>query len=265
MSDTELLVKSEPVRRVEVFAGAGRRRSWTAEQKLRLVAESYAAGETVSAFARRHALSTAHAGRRCAACKRLSRRHQHAAGAPRACRPVRRHGRQGHGEPDLAQGEERLGRVERPLAGRRADRAAHSRRHRGASAARPQSDLHLAAGRPRRARGRPEGAVGGQSMGGESAEAWRTVLDDLIRRGLRRPEFLIVDGAPRLDKTIAAVWDGVPVRRLPAKESSRRHASLRRSHAGLGGFAIARPAYSSVDAAVLRGLPRLERIGLLNK
>ena len=33
-----------------------------------------------------------------------------------------------------------------------------------------------------------------KSMGGESAEAWRTVLDDLIGRGLRRPEFLIVDG-----------------------------------------------------------------------
>ena len=34
-----------------------------------------------------------------------------------------------------------------------------------------------------------------KSMGGESAEAWRAVLDDLIKRGLRRPEFLIVDGA----------------------------------------------------------------------
>ena len=45
-----------------------------------------------------------------------------------------------------------------------------------------------------------------KSMGGESAEAWPTVLDDLIRRGLRRPEFLIVDGAPGLDKAIAAVW-----------------------------------------------------------
>ena len=52
-----------------------------------------------------------------------------------------------------------------------------------------------------------------KSMGGESAEAWRTVLDDLIRRGLRRPEFLIVDGAAGLDKAIAAVWDGVPVQR----------------------------------------------------
>lgn len=52
-----------------------------------------------------------------------------------------------------------------------------------------------------------------KSMGGESAEAWRTVLDDLIKRGLRRPEFLIVDGAAGLDKAIAAVWDGVPVQR----------------------------------------------------
>ena len=39
-----------------------------------------------------------------------------------------------------------------------------------------------------------------RSMGGESAEAWRAVLDDLIRRGLRRPDFLIVDGAAGLDK-----------------------------------------------------------------
>jgi putative transposase len=52
-----------------------------------------------------------------------------------------------------------------------------------------------------------------KSMGGESAEAWRSVLDDLVRRGLRRPEFLIVDGAPGLDKAIAAIWDGVPVQR----------------------------------------------------
>jgi putative transposase len=52
-----------------------------------------------------------------------------------------------------------------------------------------------------------------KSMGGESAEAWRTVLDDLIRRGLRRPDFLIVDGAAGLDAAIAAVWDGVPVQR----------------------------------------------------
>jgi putative transposase len=52
-----------------------------------------------------------------------------------------------------------------------------------------------------------------KSMGGESAEAWRTVIDGLIERGLRRPEFLIVDGAPGLEKAIAAVWHDVPVQR----------------------------------------------------
>jgi putative transposase len=52
-----------------------------------------------------------------------------------------------------------------------------------------------------------------KSMGGESSEAWRAVLDDLIKRGLQRPQFLIVDGAPGLEKALAAVWDGVPVQR----------------------------------------------------
>jgi transposase-like protein len=52
-----------------------------------------------------------------------------------------------------------------------------------------------------------------KNMGGESAEAWRSVLDDLTKRGLQRPEFLIVDGAAGLDSAIAAVWDGVPVQR----------------------------------------------------
>src|SRR6516162_4452756 len=52
-----------------------------------------------------------------------------------------------------------------------------------------------------------------KSMGGESTEAWRAVLDDLIQRGLRRPEFLIVDGAAGLERALAAVWDGVPVQR----------------------------------------------------
>ena len=39
------------------------------------------------------------------------------------------------------------------------------------------------------------------------------MLDDLVARGLRRPAFLIVDGAPGLEKAIAAVLDGVPVQR----------------------------------------------------
>ena len=59
MSDTELLHKSkpEPVRRLEVFTGAGRRRTWTAEQKAQILAESYESGEKVSAVAWRHGLT----------------------------------------------------------------------------------------------------------------------------------------------------------------------------------------------------------------
>jgi len=52
-----------------------------------------------------------------------------------------------------------------------------------------------------------------KSMGGESSEAWRAVLDDLIKRGLQRPQFLIVDGAAGLEKAIAAVWEDAPVQR----------------------------------------------------
>jgi putative transposase len=52
-----------------------------------------------------------------------------------------------------------------------------------------------------------------KSMGGESAEAWRAVLDDLVKRGLRQPDFLIVDGGAGLACALAAVWNDVPVQR----------------------------------------------------
>jgi hypothetical protein len=52
-----------------------------------------------------------------------------------------------------------------------------------------------------------------KTMSGESTEAWRSVIDDLIKRGLRRPEFLIVDRAAGLENAIAAVWGGVPLQR----------------------------------------------------
>ena len=35
-----------------------------------------------------------------------------------------------------------------------------------------------------------------RNMGGESEAAWRALLDDLVARGLKTPEFLIVDGLP---------------------------------------------------------------------
>ena len=52
-----------------------------------------------------------------------------------------------------------------------------------------------------------------KSRGGESGEAWRSVLDDLVRRGLRRPELVIVDGGSGLDAALAALWSAVAVQR----------------------------------------------------
>jgi putative transposase len=52
-----------------------------------------------------------------------------------------------------------------------------------------------------------------RNMGGESEAAWRAVLDDLVARGLRTPEFLIVDGAAGLEKALAALWPTVPTQR----------------------------------------------------
>jgi putative transposase len=52
-----------------------------------------------------------------------------------------------------------------------------------------------------------------KNMGSESAAAWRSVLDDLIKRGLRQPEFLIIDGSGGLESALAAVWGDVPVQR----------------------------------------------------
>jgi putative transposase len=60
-----------------------------------------------------------------------------------------------------------------------------------------------------------------KQMGGETAEAWRSVLDDLIRRGLRRPELLIVDGGTGLDAALAAIWGNVPTQRCTVHGSVR--------------------------------------------
>jgi transposase len=57
MSISEHKQMPEPVRRIEVFTGAGRRRSWSREAKAAIIAESYGAGETVCAVARRHGLT----------------------------------------------------------------------------------------------------------------------------------------------------------------------------------------------------------------
>jgi len=52
-----------------------------------------------------------------------------------------------------------------------------------------------------------------KNMGGESEAAWRSVLDDLIARGLRTPDFLITDGGAGLERALAALWPDVPAQR----------------------------------------------------
>ena len=55
--DTEHSAITEPVRRLEVFTGAGRRRTWHDQDKARIVAEIATSGDSVCAVARRHGLS----------------------------------------------------------------------------------------------------------------------------------------------------------------------------------------------------------------
>jgi putative transposase len=50
-------------------------------------------------------------------------------------------------------------------------------------------------------------------MGGESEAARRAVLDDLVARGLRTPEFLVVDGGAGLERALVSLWPEVPAQR----------------------------------------------------
>jgi putative transposase len=52
-----------------------------------------------------------------------------------------------------------------------------------------------------------------RSMGGEGEAAWRTVLDDLAARGLRKPDLAIVDGAPGLEKALTSLWADISLQR----------------------------------------------------
>ncbi len=52
------------------------------------------------------------------------------------------------------------------------------------------------------------------SLGGrESTESWKGELNDLVERGLRRPQLFITDGNPGLLKAIRDVWPEVPRQR----------------------------------------------------
>ena len=57
MSMSGRIAMSEPTRRLELFTGVGRRRTWSDEEKAAIVAESDGPGTSISAVARRHGLS----------------------------------------------------------------------------------------------------------------------------------------------------------------------------------------------------------------
>lgn len=61
-----------------------------------------------------------------------------------------------------------------------------------------------------------------RAMGGEGDAAWRGVLDDIVARGWEAPEFLVVDGAARPKRALAALWPAVPAQRRTA----RKHRNL---------------------------------------
>lgn len=56
MPSDDAMTEPVPIRRIEVFTGAGHRRRWSAEDKARIVAESYVGAESVCAVARRYGL-----------------------------------------------------------------------------------------------------------------------------------------------------------------------------------------------------------------
>ena len=48
---------------------------------------------------------------------------------------------------------------------------------------------------------------------GESEASWCGGLDDLVARELKTPQFLIIDGAARLERALVALWPDVPTQR----------------------------------------------------
>jgi transposase-like protein len=49
--------------------------------------------------------------------------------------------------------------------------------------------------------------------GGEGEEAWKGVLQDLVRRGLKSPKLAMIDGSPGLSSAIELTWPGIEKQR----------------------------------------------------
>src|ERR1700739_4615007 len=173
-------------------------------------------------------LPAAHQAGRFADCRRLSGRHQHPSGASGARRGGRRRGRQ---KPALAKAGDTVSRVWRRV---KADWDAWNAR---SLAAEPIVRLILD-GTVVRVRldskapsivlvfvlgVRQDGQkvlLAVKNMGGETSQAWRAVLDDLVKRGLRQPEFLIVDGGTGVEQGLAGLSGGAMAAPTPVPSTS---------------------------------------------
>ena len=87
--------------------------------------------------------------------------------------------------------------------------------------ARQKGDLDLVARGAWRAAAGQKMLLVIKSMGGEGEAAWRALLDDLVRRGLRTPELVVIDGAPGLEKAVAALWPDMAVQRCTVRGASQ--------------------------------------------
>jgi len=57
------------------------------------------------------------------------------------------------------------------------------------------------------------------NIGGESKAAWGMFLGDLDARGLKQPEFVILDGAPGLEAALVALWrEAMPIQRCTVRQ-----------------------------------------------
>ncbi len=101
------------VRRLEVITGVGGRRSWSREDKGRIIAESFASGANVSAVARRYGLRP----QQVYAWRRLARKGTLALPAEEALRFVPAVATEGEPAPPTTAAATRAGVVEIEIAG----------------------------------------------------------------------------------------------------------------------------------------------------
>jgi len=106
--------------------------------------------------------------------------------------------------------------------------------------------------------------------GGETFEAWKGCLDDLVARGLTRPVWSVIDGHPGLRKAVGLVWPQALVQRcavhklrnLERKAPKHALAEIRADFHRIvyaESAAAARLAYAAFERTWTRGCPGVVR------